>query len=190
MNKNEENSFVKIKLCVEDTQGQNVLTNFHGLDLTRDKQCSLIRKWQSLIEARSDVRTTDGYTVRLFAIGFTNKMKNQVKKTCYAQSAQKHAIIRSMMTIMSQEGSNTDLKGLFQKIIPGSVATEIARATNRIYPLYNVFIRKVKILKKPKFDLVKLMELHTESAEDAGKAVARAEDTPLVENVAGSGGRL
>ena len=46
------------------------------------------RKWQTLIEAHVDVKTTDGYLLRLFAIGFTKKRPNQVKKTTYAKAAQ------------------------------------------------------------------------------------------------------
>ena len=30
-----------------------------------------------------------------------------------------------------------------------------------MFPLQNCFIRKVKVLKRPKFDLTKLMELYT-----------------------------
>ena len=56
----EDNAHRNIKLCCEDVQGYNVLTNFHGMQLTRDKLCSLIKKWQTLIEANVDVRTTDG----------------------------------------------------------------------------------------------------------------------------------
>lgn len=37
--------------------------------------------------------------------------------------------------------------------------------------MQNVFIRKVKILKAPKFDLGKLLELHGDSSEDTGKVV-------------------
>ena len=62
LNKNEEETHRKIKLCAEDVQGYNVVTNFHGMDLTRDKLCSLIKKWVTLIEANVDVKTTDGET--------------------------------------------------------------------------------------------------------------------------------
>ena len=41
-------------------------------------------------------------------------------------------------------------------------------------PLQNVVIRKVKVLKKPKFDLIKLMECHGDSSSSAPKA---ADDT-------------
>ncbi len=45
---------------IEDVQGFNVVTNFHGMDLTRDELCSLFKKWVTLIEANVDVKTTDG----------------------------------------------------------------------------------------------------------------------------------
>merc|ERR1719361_146662 len=77
---NDENAFRKFKLICEDVQGKYCYTNFHGMDITRDKLCSLVRKWQTLIEANVDVKTTDGYLLRIFAIGFTKKRNNQVKK--------------------------------------------------------------------------------------------------------------
>ncbi len=45
------------------------------------------------------------------------------------------------------------------------------------------------MLKKPKFDLTKLMEMYGDGAEDTGRAVAASEE-PAVETMAGSGGRL
>merc|ERR1711920_668786 len=79
LNNDDIDSHKKVKLCIEEVQGRNCLTNFHGLCLTRDKLCSLIKKWQTLIEAHHDVRTTDGYLVRMFAIGFTKKRAKMVE---------------------------------------------------------------------------------------------------------------
>ena len=70
------------------TAYETFITDFHGLTITRDKQCSLIREWQILIEAFADVKTNDGYTVRLFALAFTDRCPEQVKVKCYAQIAQ------------------------------------------------------------------------------------------------------
>jgi ribosomal protein S3AE len=58
------------------------------MDFTTDKLRSLVKKWQTLIEAHVDVKTTDNYMLRLFCIGFTKRRPNQVKRTCYAQASQ------------------------------------------------------------------------------------------------------
>ena len=68
---------------------------------------------------------------------------------------------------------------------------EIEKACNSIFPLQNVFIRKVKVLKKPKFDLTKLMELHGDSGvEDTGAALDKVAAEVTVPVLQGSGGRL
>ncbi|KAM0752442.1 40S ribosomal protein S1 [Meredithblackwellia eburnea MCA 4105] len=172
LNKDEENTFRKIKLRVDDIQGKNCLTNFHGMDFTSDKLRSLVRKWQTLIEAHVDVKTTDGYLLRLFSIAFTKKRPNQVKKTTYAKSAQIREIRKKMFEVMTREATSCDLKQLVHKLIPEGIGREIEKSCQGIYPLQNVYIRKVKILKAPKFDISKLMELHGDStAEDTGAKV-------------------
>merc|ERR1719271_2272858 len=159
----EDQSSKKIKLCVEDVQGRNYLTDFHALELTRDKQCALIRKWHTLIEAFVDVKTTDGFLVRLFVIAFTKRSPNQVATNCYAQSAQIRKIRKKMVDIMAKEAGSVQLRELVKKLIPESIGREIEKQTQGIYPLKDVLVRKVKILKKPKFDITKLMELHQDS---------------------------
>ena len=136
---NDEQSFRKFRLISEDVQGKNVLTNFHGMTMTTDKLRSLVKKWQvrrplkcvcvvsplynmclcmlqTLIEANVDVKTTDGYLLRLFCIGFTRRQPNQIKKTSYAKSSQCRAIRRRMVEIITREISQIDLKETVNKL--------------------------------------------------------------------------
>merc|ERR1711892_1277390 len=86
-----------------------------------------------------DVKTTDGYVLRLFCIGFTKK---------------------KMTDIMTREAQSCPLKQLVDKLIPESIGKE------------------VKKLKKPKFDLTKLLEVHADSGkEDTGAKVEVAVDS-------------
>ncbi|PHT29194.1 40S ribosomal protein S3a [Capsicum baccatum] len=181
LQKDEDQAFRKIRLRAEDVQGRNVLTNFHGMDFTTDKLRSLVRKWQTLIEAHVDVKTTDNYTLRMFCIAFTKKRPNQQKRTCYAQSSQIRQIRRKMVEIMRNQASSVDLKELVAKFIPESIGREIEKATSSIFPLQNVYIRKVKILKAPKFDLGKLMEVHGDYSEDVGVKLDRPADETVAE---------
>jgi len=74
---------------------------------------------------------------------------------------------------------------------PESISDEITRKCESIFPLRDVYIRKVKVLKKPKFDLTKLMELHgTEGAEDTGVKLDKIAAENTVKALAGAGGRL
>jgi len=181
LNQDEDQAHRKIKLRAEDVQGKNVLTNFWGMDFTTDKLRSLVRKWQSLIEASADVMTTDGYRMRLFCIAFTKKRQNQLKRTCYAKSSQVKAIRNKMTSIMVREASACDMKELVMKFIPESIGKDIEKACVGIFPLTNVFVRKVKIIKTPKYDVTKLMEVHGDYTEEVGAKMERVEEAPKEE---------
>jgi small subunit ribosomal protein S3Ae len=159
----EDDAYRKFKLQVQEVQGHNCLTNFYGMDLTTDKLRSLVRKWHTLIEAYADVKTTDGYTLRVFAIGFTKRRPNQIKKTAYAQASQIRQIRKRMIDIITRE-SAVELNEFVHKLIPETIGREIEKAAEGIFPLQNVLIRKVKVLKAPKTDVAKLMELHGAAA--------------------------
>ena len=82
------------------------------MDLTTDKLRNMVKKWQTLIEASIDVKTTDGFLLRVFCIGFTTKDANfSQRKTCYAQHAQVKAIRKKMVDIITREVASVDLKG-------------------------------------------------------------------------------
>ncbi|CAM9975938.1 unnamed protein product, partial [Discosporangium mesarthrocarpum] len=108
-------------------------------------------------------------------IGFTKKQDQQIKQTCYAQASQVRAIRKKMCDIMTEEATKCDLKDLVLKFIPEMISGQILKACQGIFPLQNVYIRKCKALKKPKFDLTKLMEMHSENTADVGMEVEREE---------------
>merc|ERR1719210_1049894 len=100
----------------------------------------------------------------------------QVKTNCYAQTAQIRRIRKKMVDVMIAEASKVQLRELVKKLIPESIGKEIEKQTQGIFPLKDVLVRKVKILKKPKFDITKLMELHGDSGDiDEGAAIDRPE---------------
>jgi len=158
----EDQAYRNMKLRIEDVQGKHCLTNFYGMNFTTDKLRSLVRKWQTLIEAHVDVKTVDGYSLRMFAIAFTKKV-SPIRKTCYAQTSRIKQIRKKMMDIMIREASTTELKDLVVKFIPDSIGKIIEKECQGIFPLRDVFVRKVKIIKAPKTDTYKLLELHGES---------------------------
>ena len=50
----------------------------------------------------------------------------------------------------------------------GNAGKDIEKACQGIYPLQNTFVRKVKVLRSPKFDVTKLMEVHGDYTEEVG----------------------
>ena len=150
--------------------GKQCLTNFYGLAYTTDKLKSLVKKWQTLVEANIDAKTTDGYQVRLFCIGFTKPRPNQVSKSSYAQASKVKMIRERMVAVMAKEAAAGELKDLVKKLVHNTIGDSISRQVQGIYPMRDIGIRKVKLLKAPKYDPAKLLELHGEG-KSAGKKV-------------------
>jgi len=70
------------------------------------------------------------------------------------------------------QGTNQEIVSPFIAIIliisfstSEAIGKQIQKECGKIFPLQNVLVRKVKLLKKPKFDLTKLMELYQERPE-------------------------
>merc|ERR1712070_1352468 len=126
--------------------------------------------------AHCKVKTSDGYILRMFCLAFTKRRPEQVRQTCYAGSNQVRKIRKKMVEVMQKEGSKCMMRDLVKKLIPEALGKEIEKATRGIYPIQNCLIRKVKTVKKPKFGLTKLMELHSDSLkDDVGTEMLRPE---------------
>lgn len=65
------------------------------------------------------------------------------------------------------------LKELVKIFVKEEIGKQIQKECSKIYPLQdNCMVRKVKILKQPKFDLTKLMELYRNQPEAAATEAA------------------
>jgi len=178
--KSEQMAWRKVKLCIEEVQGRACLTNFHGLDMTRDKLSSYLKKWQSTIDVHTEVKTLDGYILRIFVVAFTSRQTGQIRKCSYAQHAQVKRIRKAINDILVKESSAVNLSDLVQKFTLESIPDACKKACQFIYPLSHVVLKKVKTLKKPKFDITKLNELYKEQPVRAeggkGKGKGKADD--------------
>ena len=162
----------KIKLIVEDADGKSkiALTNFYGLECTRDHLCSLIRKWHTLIDTFVDCKTSDGFLMRFFIVAFTSMYKNmkhpkkstlQKKATCYANRSQVRQMRAIMTKIITKECKSSTMKELVYKVLGNDITNEMAKKCKPIFPLENITIRKVKSIKRPKVDINQLNEMHS-----------------------------
>ena len=152
--------FRKFKLKVEDVQGSQCLTSFYGMDTTTDKLRSLARKKQTLIEAFTDVKTADGYVLRVFVIATTARRRNQQRVSSYAQANQVRLIRKKMIEVVNKEVSSSDVSQLVRKLTTEVVGRQVEKQTQSIYPLQNALVRKVKLLRAPRSDLGRLVELN------------------------------
>jgi small subunit ribosomal protein S3Ae len=177
-------SYKKIKLEVQEIQGKNCLTDFHGLDLTRDKMCFLVKKKHTLIETWADCKTTDGYVVRIFCIAFTKEVPNhQVKQFTYAQTAQVRKIRKKIVQVLQTEVAGGQLKDMVSKLCLDSLENTMKQATTRIFPLDPIHIYKVKIVKKPKVDITKLLEVHDKDDGDGVPIEGQKEEAAEAKNL-------
>jgi len=114
-----------------------------------------------------------------FSLLLLQKKETIKQKTSYAQSAQIKKIRKKIIEIIQREAGTVVLADLVKKFIPESIGQAIETATQGIYPLQTVFIRKVKMLKGPKTDIAKLLELHggVDEVQDLGRPLDRQDDT-------------
>ena len=166
----------KIKLIVEDADGSSkiALTNFYGLDCTRDYLCSLIRKWHTLIDTFVDCKTNDGFLMRFFIVAFTAKNYYQKKAICYANRSQVRQMRAIMTKIITKECKSSSLKDLVGKVLGNKLTDEMTKKCKHIFPLENVTIRKVKSIKRPRVDMTQLSAMQADG-EIAGIKLEKEE---------------
>lgn len=129
-----------------------------------------------MIEAHVDVKTADGYIIRVFTIAFTKRIAKDAKKTAYAKSSQVKAIRRKITTILSKEISTVNVNDLVKHLTQDTYTEKMIKACQFIYPLSSATIRKVKVLKRPKIDAIKLNEMYSHETKRGGVGASKIDE--------------
>jgi len=70
-----------------------------------------------------------------------------------------------MIEVITNEVSKHTMTEVLGNLLTEAIGEEIKKACKFIYPLNNIYIRKVKTVKKPKFDTQKLNDLYKDVPE-------------------------
>lgn len=152
---------MNLKLRIADTRDKECYLDFHGMELTRDKTCSLLKKKATLVEASTDIKTAEGFVFRVFAFAMTKRGISQVKETAYAKTSQVKNMRAKMIAVMQNKLNNISTKEFVRKLIAGITNGELVPAVQNIFPVEEPVIRKVKLMKRPKDNAQLLNELHS-----------------------------
>lgn len=128
---------IKLKFKVTDVSGNTANTTFMGHRLANDYIASLIKRQTSRIDVNFEVRTKDGYRMR-------------IKPTCFtthrAKTSQIEAIRKSAEELVQDRARKLDFERLIEEVVQGKLSAKIYRSVKNIYPLRRVEILKTEMI--------------------------------------------
>lgn len=163
---------VKVKLKINAIRGGECKTQFYGHDMTSDFVRRLTRRRRSKIEPTFDVKTKEGYHIRVKVLSVTNKRIN---------SSIKKSLRDKQREIIHETASKSTLSQFVQKILFGSLASYIKKECKTIYPLRTVEICKSKILSIPESEQVEDLILSEEEIEEETVEEEKVEEEKEIE---------
>jgi small subunit ribosomal protein S3Ae len=128
---------VKLKFRVQDVTGFDAHTVFIGQDLTSDYIRRLTRRKRTKTDHVIDVRTKDGYLIRVKPMSITEKR---------IQSSQETALRTIMDDEMRRMGEEKTISEIVKAIIDGEMARRLGTVCKVIVPIKRVEIRKTEVL--------------------------------------------
>lgn len=152
----------KIKFSVQEVQGRNLLTQFHSMSSTRDHLSSLLRKWCTTMETCVEARTADNYVFRVFVIAFTKKQSNQLSRNCYAKQRLVRWMRARITRLVTKTLSKVSCSEAVFMLTRDILARRLIKRCGPIVPIRDLIIRKVKVVRTPKFDAQALLTAHGE----------------------------
>lgn len=165
----------RVKMQIEEVKSNTCYTSWYGLSMINEKLYTFLRKKMSLIDVVADVRTQDGYILRVLITTFTSRKQGQLKSNTYAKHSQVRAIRKVFTKYLAKVAATSNISDFASLAIGESLATKLAERGKKIFPLSTVLVRKVKVLKKSKIDVSKLVS-ETNAKRDAGAIGQKGEN--------------
>jgi small subunit ribosomal protein S3Ae len=168
---------IKIRFSVNDIRGLEAHTTFIGHDLTSDYVRRLTRRKRTKTDHVVDVRTKDGFKVRIKPMSITEQR---------IQAAQETAIRNIMTSTLNDMAANMTVSELVKAIITGDLSRDLSNAAKVIIPIKRIEVRRSEVLEAgtAAADEPSIQErFGQEAAEQAAAqaAMAPAEEAPAEE---------
>jgi small subunit ribosomal protein S3Ae len=128
---------VKLKFKVQDVSGFDAHTVFIGQDLASDYIRRLTRRKRTKTDHVVDVRTKDGYLLRVKPMSITEKR---------IQASQETALRTMMNEEMRKMGEEKTISEMVKAIIDGEMVRRLGNVCKVIVPVKRIEIRKTEVL--------------------------------------------
>ena len=147
---------IRMYFKIYGVSGTNAVSQFVGHDTTREYLKSQIRRRRSKIDAIVDVRTKDGYKVRVKAITLT---------AVRARAQHKTQIRKKMTEIIRTMSQEKTFPEYVQAMLLGEMANRIYEECKKIFPLKSVMVYKSEVLEFGKKENEGVVEEKVEEKE-------------------------
>jgi len=140
-------TYIKLYLKIDQIDGNNAYTRFHGHDFTRDYLRSLVRRTTSQVKGIFNISikadaTPDApiYRMRVTAVVFTQQR---------AKTSQQKAIRVIMKQVIEDKAQKLSFIEFVQESVLGKIGSEIHNQARVIVPIRKSEIMKTKIVSEP-----------------------------------------
>jgi small subunit ribosomal protein S3Ae len=160
---------IKIRFAVSDIRGLEAHTSFMGHDLTSDYVRRLTRRKRTKTDHVVDVRTKDGFLLRVKPMSITEQR---------IQAAQETAIRNIMTKTLQDLAANMTVSEMVKSIITGDMSKELSNAAKVIIPIKRIEVRKSEVLEAGTVSSDEPSIQERFGQEAAAQAAAEAEEPP------------
>jgi len=146
-----------VKMQIEEVKSSSCYSSFYGLSMIKEKLYTFLRKKMSLIDVIADVKTQDGYILRVMCTTFTSRKQGQLSTNTYCKHSQVRAIRQIFAKYLAKVAQHSNISQFSSECINDNISTKLLERGKKVFPLSTVLVRKVKVLKKSKIDVNKLV---------------------------------